>query len=112
MDLIQQQATSKLIQLHGLDGWKQRPESERESMLQVYLFDCWHHMRNIFLKEMSAAQSKHVSHALADQLKAFSAWERMSTDFDNLIRAVYKEFHEGGRYYKVSLTYIYAMHHP
>lgn len=28
------------------------------------------------------------------------SWERMSTDFDQLLRAVYKEFHEGGRYYK------------
>lgn len=33
-------------------------------------------------------------------LQAFMAWERMTTEFDQLLRAVYKEFHAGGRYYK------------
>lgn len=37
---------------------------------------------------------------LSTQLQQFSAWERMSTQYDQLLRAVYKEFHCGGRYYK------------
>lgn len=37
---------------------------------------------------------------LSAQLNNFMSWERMTTDYDNLLRAVYKEFHEGGRYYK------------
>lgn len=37
---------------------------------------------------------------LSEQLKQFNAWERMSTQYDQLLRAVYKEFHSGGRYYK------------
>ena len=37
---------------------------------------------------------------LAAELSAFSSWERMSTDYDQLLRATYKEFHFGCRYYK------------
>ena len=39
---------------------------------------------------MSAAQSAHVREVLADQLEQFSSWERMETEFGNLLRAVYK----------------------
>lgn len=45
-------------------------------------------------------QAEHVKAELADDLSHFSSWERMTTDFDQLLRAVYKEFHHGGRYYK------------
>ena len=34
------------------------------------------------------------------QLAEFSTYERMTTDFDQVVRADYKEFHFGGRYYK------------
>lgn len=37
---------------------------------------------------------------LAQELQQFAAWERMSTQYDQLLRAVYKEFHSGDRYYK------------
>lgn len=37
---------------------------------------------------------------LQHELQQFAAWERMSTHYDQLLRAVYKEFHSGGRYYK------------
>lgn len=37
---------------------------------------------------------------LSLQLQQFSTWERMTTQYDQLLRAVYKEFHHGGRYYK------------
>lgn len=37
---------------------------------------------------------------LKEELETFSAWERMSTDYSQLLRATYKEFHQGCRYYK------------
>lgn len=49
---------------------------------------------------MSAKQAKHVHAELESELQHFSAWERMTTDYDQLLRAVYKEFHADGRYYK------------
>lgn len=49
---------------------------------------------------MSPAQAAHVQRELSEQLKEFSSWERMTTEYDQLLRAVYKEFHHGGRYYK------------
>ena len=39
---------------------------------------------------MSTAQSAHVKEALAEELAAFSLCERVSTDFDALLRADYK----------------------
>jgi hypothetical protein len=57
-------------------------------------------MRNIFLKEMSSAQAKHVAEELKPHLDAFTSWERMSTEYTQLLRAAYKEFHHGNNYYK------------
>lgn len=45
-------------------------------------------------------QAQHVAKELQDELKQFASWERMTTDYDQLLRAVYKEFHDGGKYYK------------
>lgn len=45
-------------------------------------------------------QGEYVQRELAQQLQQFASWERMSTQYDQLLRAVYKEFHSGGRYYK------------
>lgn len=37
---------------------------------------------------------------LQAELDTFASWERMSTDFSQLLRAAFKEFHHGCRYYK------------
>lgn len=37
---------------------------------------------------------------LKAELDTFSAWERMSTEFAQVLRASFKEFHHGCRYYK------------
>lgn len=57
-------------------------------------------MRNIFLAEMSRAQTDHVKEELQEELDTFAAWERMSTDFAQVLRASFKEFHHMCRYYK------------
>lgn len=47
-----------------------------------------------------APQAKHVETELRDELDTFSAWERMTTEFSQLLRACFKEFHHACRYYK------------
>lgn len=84
----------------GDEAWEAQSNEARAKLLRVHIFDCWQHLRNIVLKEMSLAQSKRLKEELAKHLEKFSSWERMTTDFDQSLRAVYKEFHVGGRYYK------------
>ena len=85
-------------------------ETEKEEAIRVHKLDCWQHMRNIFLSEMSSAQAKHVAAELKPHLDDFSSWERMSTEYSQLLRAAYKEFHHGNAYYKVSMRAWLHMH--
>ena len=54
-------------------------------------------MRNIFLKEMSTAQAAHVAAELKSWLDQFSSWDRMTTEYTQLLRAAYKELHHGNK---------------
>jgi hypothetical protein len=81
-------------------NWEELSEEEQEAAVRVHTHDCWQHMRNIFLGPMSKAQSAHTKEQLEEKLAFFSTHERMTTDFDQLLRADYKEFHPGGRYAK------------
>ena len=98
-EIIKEQATEMAREKMG-DAWDGLSDEEKEHELRVHLLDCHQHMRNIFLKEMSAAQARHVAEELKPHLDNFSAWERMSTDFTQLLRATYKELHHTQRYYK------------
>ena len=98
-EMIKEQATEMAREKMG-DAWDGLSDEEKEHELRVHLLDCHQHMRNIFLKEMSAAQARHVAEELKPHLDNFSAWERMSTDFTQLLRATYKELHHTQRYYK------------
>ena len=74
---------------------------EARAGIHIHKLDCTQHLRNIFLNEMSNAQAKHVSaEELKPHLDMFSSWERMSTNYTDLLRAAYKEFHHGCAYYK------------
>lgn len=81
-------------------NWGELTEAQQEEAVRVHTHDCWQHIRNIILGPMSKAQSAHTKEQLAEKLAFFSAHERMSTDFDQLLRADYKEFGLGGRYAK------------
>ena len=81
-------------------NWGELSSVEQEEAVRVHTHDCWQHIRNIFLGPMSKAQSAHTKEQLAEKLAFFAAHERMTTDFDHLLRADYKEFHPGGRYAK------------
>ena len=70
--------------------WLQLSAAEQERLVSSHTQHCFNHIRNIMLKPMSAAQSAHVREGLQEQLERFSSWERMETDFEKLLRAVYK----------------------
>ena len=93
-EMIAQQAKTKL----GSDAWDAMTDEEQSTATRVHKLDCYQHLRNIFLREMSSAQSKHVADELKPHLDAFSSWERMTTDYTQLLRAAYKEFHHGNKY--------------
>lgn len=84
----------------GADAWASMSEAERAHACRVHKLSCWQHMRNIFLNKMSSAQATHVEEELKPWLDAFSSWDRMTTNFTQLLRASYKEFHHGNAYYK------------
>lgn len=41
-----------------------------------------------------------MKNELKPELDTFSSWERMNTEFSQLLRASFKEFHHSCRYYK------------
>mgnify|MGYP007078093354 CR=1 FL=1 len=84
----------------GAAAWSAMSEADRVHACRVHKLCCWQHMRNIFLNNMSSAQEKHVADELKPWLDAFSAWDRMTTNFTALLRGSYKEFHHGNVYYK------------
>ena len=84
----------------GAETWSAMSEEEREKATRTHQQDCWQHLRNIFLADMSKAQAAYMKDELKAELETFNAWERMSTEYSQLLRASYKEFHLGCRYYK------------
>lgn len=51
-ELVAEQVRSEL----GNDTWDAMTEDEREQASRTHCVDCWQHLRNIFLAEMSTAQ--------------------------------------------------------
>lgn len=45
-------------------------------------------------------RTREGARATTPELDTFAAWERMNTNFDQLLRAAFKEFHHSCRYYK------------
>lgn len=114
----------------GNETWESLSEAVRQHKLRVHVLDCQQHMRHIFLQHMSRRQvqpkyslrrthqahtvrdaptfclylqrlqADHVKAELADDLSKFASWETMKISFDQLLRAVYNEFHHGGKYFK------------
>ena len=75
-------------------------EQEQAHATRVHQLECWQHMRNIFLNAMSSEMSAHVAGEMKPWLDTFSLWERISTNFTDLLRGAYKEFHHGCAWYK------------
>ena len=64
-ELIQKQAEKRLREDMGDEAWEAQSNEARAKLLRVHIFDCWQHLRNIVLKEMSLAQSKRLKEELA-----------------------------------------------
>ena len=95
--------------------WDAMSEVERDSKMAVYLGDCGGHLRNIVINAMSLKASEFLKTQLRDDLDEFSAFDRMSVDGMDFIRAVFKELHGGGQYAKGKgreFTAWRKKHHP
>eukprot|EP00966_Prymnesium_polylepis_P163835 3787470-Prymnesium_polylepis.1 len=57
----------------GSDKWASMTEPEREAAIRTHQHDCWQHLRNIFLAEMSKAQAKHMKEELQAELETFTS---------------------------------------
>ena len=84
----------------GEEAWDALSESERKAESKVFIGDCHGHLRNIIIKAMGGAATKHLKEALEDDLAEFSSFDRMSVDCMDLIHAIFKELHGGGEYAK------------
>ena len=73
---------------------------QQEAAVRCHAQHCGNHIRNIVLAAMSKAQNDLVREDLKDELDNFWSHERVTLDFDQLLRQDYKEFHQGCRYYK------------
>lgn len=89
-ELLESMIADEVQQSIGAAAWAAMSDAQRRHATRVHKLDCWQHMRNIFLNAMSAAQAAHVAEELKPWLDAFGAWDRMTTDFCQLLRAAYK----------------------
>ena len=98
--LIKEAAMAALRAEVGEAVWDAMSESERAERGKVYIGECQQHLRNIVINAMSNAATEHLKDELRDSLSEFSAYDRMSVDCNDLIRAIFKELHAGGEYAK------------
>lgn len=55
-ELLSNMIEAQVEQHLGLEEWSNMSEEERRHAVRTHHVDCWQHLRNIFLAEMSAAQ--------------------------------------------------------
>ena len=84
----------------GEDAWAKLSEAQKAEKGKVYVGECHAHLRNIIINAMASAATAYLKDELRDSLSEFSSFDRMSVDGNDLIRAVFKELHEGGEYAK------------
>ena len=76
--------------------WETYDAATKAEKTRSHEGDCWNHLRNVWFGGGAKAIAAKVKEGLVDDLANFASWERISTDISQLLRAVYKEFHEGG----------------
>ena len=99
----------------GEDAWAKLSEAQKAEKGKVYVGECHAHLRNIIINAMASAATAYLKDELRDSLSEFSSFDRMSVDGNDLIRAVFKELHEGGEYAKGKGREFWAWvrkHHP
>ena len=63
-----------------------------ESEILVFEIDCWHHLRNIWIDEMTKRLSIRVKALVCDSLERIPHKWRVGTSLKTLLYAVDKEF--------------------
>ena len=113
--LLAEAAMASLKAEIGEAAWAALSEEQRAAKGKVYIRECHAHLRNIIINAMSNAATDHLKDELRDSLDEFSSFDRMSVDGNDLIRAIFKELHEGGEYAKGKGREFWAWvakHHP
>ena len=80
--------------------WESLDGNAREERCRVYQMDCWNHLRNVWFGNASKVMVAVVRDELRDHLSNFDGHSRVSPDISQLLRGVFKEFHQGGEYAK------------
>ena len=99
----------------GEEAWVAMTEQQRDAKVKVYVGECHAHLRNIIINAMQLRATESLKDELRDSLSEFTSFDRMSTDINDLIRAVFKELHAGGEYAKGKGREFWAWvekHHP
>lgn len=87
--MIMDMAAAEVEQLARDAGtWDGMCAAEKEKATTCYVGDCMQHLRNILIDAMAEAGANLLKDELKESLEAFSAYERMSTEAMQLIRAV------------------------
>lgn len=86
--IIDMAATEVECRAREAGTWDSMSRSEQERATTAYVGDCMQHLRNILIDAMASGAASMLKDELQDSLEAFAAYERMSTDPMQLIRAV------------------------
>lgn len=68
--------------------WDHMSDAEKQASTTSYVGDCMQHIRNILIDAMASSAASMLKEELQESLDAFAAYERMSTEPMQLIRAV------------------------
>jgi len=80
--------------------WSTYDDETKAAKVRTHQGDCWNHLRNIWFGAGAKALAATVKEGLLDDLSNFSGYERVSSEIMDLVRAVFKEFHQEGDYAK------------
>lgn len=87
--LIIEMAAAEVEKLAREAGtWDDMSDAEKQKSTTSYVGDCMQHIRNILIDAMANSAASMLKDELQESLEAFAAYERMSTEPMQLIRAV------------------------
>ena len=98
----------RLLREHIVRLAKEENPDITEEEINVLEADCWHHLRNVWLKEVVKRLGELLSDALKEDLEAIHFTLRVTTDVNNLLMASEKYFGLQANYVKVRS---YAIHY-
>ena len=81
-------------------AWAAMSQEQRAAKCKSHLGRCHQHLRNIVINAMQLQQNASLKEELSDDLHEFSAFDRMTADVNDIIRAASKELHAGQSYAK------------